>query len=156
VPVEVLDEKVDEPPGLSGHRVLLVDSCESSRAAVAAELTRWGMRVDEAGSAEGALAGDVSAEIGILDQKVLERIEVIQEIRRKAEGIRLVVLSPMGRRTPIASAADVVLTKPARSRQLARTLGRLLSGEPLPARYAPAPPSSPTGRATHPVRILLV
>src|SRR5258705_513884 len=59
-------------------------------------------------------------------------------------------------RSPLATVADVVLTKPARARQLAKTLGRILSGEVPQPRFAPASTAPPSGRVTLPLRILLV
>jgi CheY-like chemotaxis protein len=169
-----------EAANLQGMRVLVVDDHQVSRLVAAKLCSRWGMRADQAASAEQALqmwsaahASDDPYRLILLDYMMpgMDGLETARRIREMpgGSGAGIILVSSTAERSATnrwaAAGCNACLVKPIREAVLRDALQRVLAGEqagvcaPRWSRHAPSGPPAPRPLEDQPwagKRILLV
>lgn len=120
-------------------RILLIDDDDTSRQAVQRMLERAGHTVDSTGNGREAIdryqAGEVDLLITDLIMPEMDGLEIIQEVRRKDPGARILAISGGGRvqaeeylSVARKFGAVEVLPKPFTSQDLKAAVDRALGG----------------------------
>ncbi|WP_448192196.1 PAS-domain containing protein [Azospirillum sp. sgz301742] len=157
VPVERQPGAAPAPQALAGKRVLLVDACPLSRAALRLQVASWGAEVVEAADVLEAVhaAGDTRTDAALVDTfgRDETKLEALAGALRQARVGRIVALAPVGHADARAHPGiDAMLIKPARQARLLAAL----DGTGAPAEPAlPRPVARPVPRANG-RRLLLV
>ena len=152
---------------LAAKRVLIVDDNASSREALSELAANWGMAVVTATSgtsAMGFLRGQQPLDVAIIDHDMPDMggTKLAEEIRAlgNREGLRLVLLSPLGWRGSDADRTlfDASVAKPPTTAQLHDALVTALTHKPAPppaVKVAPVTPLAAHVGQNHPLRILV-
>lgn len=133
-----------EQPALAGRRVLVVDDNPTIRRIAAQQLSRWGLRVDDAQSPAQALAWLREGrrfDLAIVDFHMpgMDGIDLAQRLHEIDPGMAQVLCTPRGQPEPQGEAAglfEATLAKPLRRSALYAAVESLLAARPAPGRCA--------------------